>query len=456
MKAKIILTDKTHETWEEEIFPVHSMPGAVALAVGERTVSNFLGFGVAITPSSCYELMQMESGERRALLEKLYGRDGLGLRVARLCIGSSDYSPEIYSYDDVENDTALAHFSVARDERYVIPVIREILEIAPELYFFASPWSPPAWMKTGGSMCGGYMRAEFLDCYADYVLKFIEAYASYGIRVRALTPQNEPNTQQTNKMPSCVWHPDMEADFVKILRRKLDAKRLDVKIWLFDHCFSDIRRVRWQLENHEGLRESLDGVAFHYYSGAVEETACLRTLYPELGLHFTEGGPRLSDHYADDWCKWGLQIARALKAGYRSFTGWNLILNERGGPNVGPFIGTCAGLLTRDRTQNTLLYSGQYKAFAHIAPYLTPTADVYPIGVTDAFGQCLSAYPSAVQKIEGFLIVTHDERDTRVTRKIAVLVNPNARGVQAVLPLGGVNYYLELPAESIGTVILAE
>ena len=451
MKAKIFLTDKTHDMIENEVFPIHSMPGATALTVKERTVSSFLGFGVAITPSSCYELMQMDQEERHALLEKIYGRDGLSLRVARICIGSSDYSPEIYSYDEVEDDRDLAYFSIARDEKYVIPVIREILSIAPELYIFASPWSPPYWMKTGGSMCGGYMRAEYVDVYADYIVKFIEAYASHGITVRAITPQNEPNTQQTGQMPACVWHPDIEASFVKSLRKKLSLRGLDVKIWLFDHCFSDINRVTWQLAHCDGLRESLDGVAFHYYSGAVEQTACLRTTCPELSLHFSEGGPRLTDHYADDFCKWGLQIARALKVGYSSFTGWNLMLNETGGPNVGPFIGTCAGLVTRDRTQgrNALLFSGQYKAFAHIAPYLTPDAHVYPIEVSEAFGQCVSSYPSEIKEIEGFLIDAHDGK------RVAVLVNPNPRGRQCVLTVDAVTYYLELPAESIGTMVIS-
>ena len=450
MSLTFLSTDKNHRLTESEVFPIHSMPGAIALETKERTASNFLGFGVAITPSACYELMQMDKDARHALLEEIYGLDGIGLRVARICIGSSDYSPEIYSYDDFENDTALTCFSVERDEKYVIPIIREILEIAPDLFIFASPWSPPYWMKTGGSMCGGYMRAEYVDVYADYIVKFIEAYASYGIRVRALTPQNEPNTQQTGKMPACVWHPDIEAAFVKSLRKKLDARALDVKIWLFDHCFSDIERVTWQLENHQGLQEAIDGVAFHYYSGAIEKTACLRARYPELSLHFSEGGPRLSDHYEDDHCKWGLQVARALACGYSSFTGWNLMLNETGGPNVGPFIGTCAGLVTRDRTQgkNALRYSGQYKAFAHIAPYLTPSADIYPIGVTEAFGQCLSSYPSEIKPIEGFLI------DAPNGKKTAVLVNPNGRGQQCVLTLEGENYYLELAAESIGTLLI--
>jgi glucosylceramidase len=110
-------------------------------------------------------------------------------------------------------------------------MIKEILAINPELYLFASPWSPPYWMKTGGSMCGGYMREQYLDCYADYLIKFIKAYAAHGIKVSALTPQNEPDTRQYGKMAACVWHPELEARFIGILRERLVKNGLEVMIW---------------------------------------------------------------------------------------------------------------------------------------------------------------------------------------------------------------------------------
>ena len=219
MKGTMIYTDQNHEQSVHALFPSLYVPAAEALAVSQEGFLGFLGFGVAITPSSCYELSLMAPAERTALLKRIYGKDGIGLSVGRLCVGSSDYSPEIYSYDDVPFDTELSHFSVQRDEAYIIPIIQEILQINPDLYLFASPWSPPYWMKTGGSMCGGYMREEFVDCYANYMVKFIRAYAEYGIRISAITPQNEPNTQQNGQMPACIWHPEIEAKFIRILRQ---------------------------------------------------------------------------------------------------------------------------------------------------------------------------------------------------------------------------------------------
>jgi glucosylceramidase len=301
-------------------------------------------------------------------------------------------------------------------------------------------------MKTGGSMCGGFMREEFVECYADYIVKFVQAYAEHGIKISAITPQNECNTQQAGRMPACIWHPETEARFIRVLRQKLEGEALDVKIWMYDHNFNDTQRVLWSLENCEGLSEDCDGVAFHYYRGTIEQTKIVQEAFPSIELHFTEGGPRLTDHYDTDWCKWGLMMVKALKAGYRSFTGWNLMLDEMGGPNVGPFLRTCGGLVTRDSRSGELTYSGQYRAFSHIAPYITPTSLIYPISVSDAYQVPMSAYPKYPKDIEGVLI------DNRDGKKVAILINPNDYGCQVQIEVDGQLWYLELYADSILTM----
>ena len=447
MNAVRILTTKDHFEVKTEVFESLRVPGAELLRVGECCCSGFAGFGVAITPSSCYELSLMEPDERDRLLRHLYTEDGMNLSVGRLCIASSDYSPEIYSYDDTEGDIELSDFSVVRDEKYIIPIIKEILKIKPDLYLFASPWSPPYWMKTGGSMCGGYMREAYVECYADYIIKFIESYAKYGIKISAVTPQNETNTQQSGRMPACVWHPEIEAKFIRVLKNKLRERGLDVKIWMFDHSFDDVERVAWSLENCDGLSKSVDGVAFHYYGGAIEQTKVLKESFPHLPLHFTEGGPRLTDHYDTDWCKWGLMAVKALKCGYSSFTGWNLMLDEMGGPNVGPFMGICGGLVTRDSRSGELTYSGQYRAFTQITRYVNPKSKIYPLLLTDTFNLRIASYPNYNREIEGVIIDNSD-------RKVAVIVNPNDNGIQAQLELSGKLWYIELHGDSISTVII--
>jgi len=439
-------TDKTAQMNIREVFPTLTVPGAVhASPTSKPSTTGVYGFGVAITPASCYLLSKMEPEKRTEFLRYVYGRDGLNLSVARLCVGSSDYSAELYSYDDVPFDTELKHFSVARDEVYVIPMIREILKIRPDLYLYSSPWSPPAWMKTGNSMCGGHMREKYVDCYADYYIKFLEAYAAHGIHISALTPQNEPETHQSGKMPACIWHPELEAKFIQILRRKLDEKGMDVKIWLWDYRFTGVDRVLWSLEEIEGLAKACTGIGFHYYDGKIEQTLVLRERYPELELHFTEGGPRLYDHYDNDWCKWGIMMAKAMRCGYRSFTGWNLLLDETGGPNIGPYF--CGGLATKNSLTGELTYSGQSKAMAHIAPYVTPESEIYPLITDEVTCTPMFKYPKSIALMEGFLIRNKDQA-------VCVMINPDSDKKQVCLSVDDKTWYVELLPDTISTVIL--
>ena len=165
-----------------------------------------------------------------------------------------------------------------------------------------------------------------------------------------------------------------------------------------------------------------------------------------MELHFTEGGPRLTDNYETDVCKWDLMAARALNCGYKSFTGWNLMLDEMGGPNVGPFLGICGGLITRDSRDGTLTYSGQYKAFSHLAPYISKESKIYPITVTPYFGACISAYPQRKYPIEGVLI-------KNMNQTVAVLINSNNFGLQTEIEIDGTLYYVEMHADSVATIV---
>lgn len=446
MKVTQYFTTEGAELYQSPVFLSEKMSGTKKICRTQNIVSkDFLGFGVAITGSSCFNLTQMPDEERTAFLQSIYGKNGLGLSIGRLSVASSDYSAELYSYDDVEGDLKLKHFSVKRDEAYIIPMIREILKINPELYLFASPWSPPAWMKTGGSLGGGYMRREFIDCYAEYIVRFIKEYAKHGIKISALTPQNEPQTEQHGKMPACIWHPDIEAEFVTALRKKLRENSLDVKIWLHDHNFSHWKRVKWELDTHKDLQNSCDGIAFHYYGGAIEDTLPLQEDYPQLPMHFTEGGPRLYDHYDTDWCKWGTMISKVLNCGYQSFTGWNLMLDQFGGPNVGPFF--CGGLVTRNVQTNQLTYSGQYKAFSHIVRFVKPNAVIYQLNQEQQHWG-LSDFPnkpniplqaSCVQNPEGTVCY--------------FLINANAQKEQIQILENGEWYYVELLPNTVCTVV---
>lgn len=445
MKITQYFTDATHSLAKREVFPSVFMNNAITLTVGDEISRDFMGYGVAITGSSCYQLSTMSPEERRRTIEYIYGKNGVGLSVGRLTIGSSDYSAELYSYDDVEDDTALKHFSIERDKAYIIPMIKEILEVNPDMYIYAAPWSPPGWMKTSGNMCGGYMRDKYIDCYAEYLIRFVEEYEKCGIHISALTPQNEPETQQHNSMPACVWHPETEVKFISVLRKKLNERGLDTEIFLYDYNFNNWQRPMWCLDTFEDLKNECNAVSFHYYGGAIEHTAALRKAYPNLKLHFTEGGPRLFDHYDTDWCKWGIMLAKTLNCGFSSFTGWNLMLDEKGGPNIGPHF--CGGLVTKNSITGELSYSGQLKALRHFAPFMKKNSRVLSVESSE---NCENMFKYSVPSFPMHATVFDNPDGTRVY----VLVNPDNGKKQVQFIEGGSYHYAELLPDSVSTIVV--
>ncbi len=437
-------TDPGHVMQKKQVYQSMYMEGAKTLRIEKEPLSRpFEGFGVCLTEASCKNLMMMDPAERRELLRTVYTEDGLGLSVARISIGSSDYSSELYSYDDEDGDTSLEHFSVERDSKYVFPVLKEVLDICPDLYIFASPWSPPGWMKTGGGMCGGYMREEYIECYADYIIRFLCEYESRGIHVSALTVQNEPENTQQGRMAACVWHPDTEARFVCALRKKLTECGMDTRIWLLDHAFNAWHRVKWQLDTYPTLAKDSGGVAFHYYGGNIEDPEALYEKYPQMEYHFTEAGPRLYDNYDSDWCKWVNMMSRTMACGYSTFCGWNLMLDEMGGPNIGPFM--CGGLITRDTRDGSLRYSGQYRAFMQVSHFVRPGAKIYPIRVS-ANATSMTHYPKNAEGVVGCAAENTDGSF------VLLLSNHNNDKRQVQFERDGRWYYVELLANSVNTV----
>lgn len=289
------------------------------------------------------------------------------------------------------------------------------------------------------------MRREFIDCYADYIVAFLKAYEKHGIKISALTPQNEPQTEQNRTMPACIWHPDIEAEFVLTLRKKLQENGLDTKIWLFDHNFADWSRVQWMLDTHQGLSDACDGIAFHYYAGDIEDTLPLQQAYPNLPMHFTEGGPRLYDHYADDWCKWGMMMAKVLGCGYQSFTGWNLMLDSFGAPNIGPF--SCGGLITRNTQTNELSYSGQYKALMHFSKFIKKNAIIYHVEQEREKSKMYHFPKQNERPIQSACVQNEDGT------VCYFLVNPNATKAQVQFFEHHQWYYAEVLPDTVCTVV---
>lgn len=448
-KATLYLTNNYEFFGKSEITPAcGKLEAPLEVITGEPISRGFTGFGVALTGSSCYNLSRMTQAERDAFLTDIYSKDGLNLSVARLTVGVSDYSKDIYTYDDMpagETDEELKHFSIDRDREYVLPMVKQVAKLRPDMTFFSSPWTPPAWMKCGGSVSGGYMRKKYIETYARYYAKYLKAYKSEGIDIYALTPQNEPEVHHKGVSIACVWSHDDEAEFVLALKPILEKEKLDTKIWLYDHSFNGYKRVLWQFEEYPELRSAADGVAFHYYDSAMQAIKPLTDKFPELPVHFTEGGPRLYDNYSTDWCKWAKMIALALNGGCKSFTGWNLLLDETGGPNVGPF--SCGGLATLNRETHELSYSGQYRAFKHFAPFIAPESSVLKTEILDNF-RGMFAYPDTTPLLTASAVKNPDGS------KVYFLVNPAQTKKQVQLNVDGTYYYVELLPDTLATVVL--
>lgn len=330
-----------------------------------KTYQDILGFGAAFTDSACYVIDGLPADQRTALLEELFTPSAMGLNVCRTCIGASDYARVAYSYAEVPNDMELQHFSIAYDQSYIIPVLRAARDVNPDLFLFASPWSPPGWMKTSSSMLGGWMREQYLEVYARYFLRFIDEYIKAGVRIDAVTPQNEVETDQLGNMPACYWHPDFEAAFTAdYLKPLLESNYPHVKLWILDHNYQMWKRAKLMLDD-EVVKEAVDGVAFHGYQGSAEMMTMLHGEHPETHVYWTEGGPDLGETYETDWTRWGSVFTQALRNWSRSITAWNLALDEVGYPNIGPF--PCAGLVTIDSKTAEVTRSGQYWAMAHFS-----------------------------------------------------------------------------------------
>jgi glucosylceramidase len=352
-----------------------SAASAVTVDPAQRFQS-VLGFGAAFTDASCYLLSRMEAEPRRQLLQEFFGSGGLGLSLGRTCMGASDYSRSAYSYDDATApDPELKHFSIDHDRAYILPVLRQALSVQPELFLFSTPWSPPGWMKAGGSLLGGSMRKHYFPSYAQYFVKFLEGYAAAGVPIRAVTTQNEVDTDQDGRMPAALWGQEYEIGFIKgFLGPALQAARLDTKIWLLDHNYNLWGRALDMLSDPEVFKY-VDGVAWHGYMGQPDAMTRVHDRFPTRNAYWTEGGPDYTDpDYATDWTKWSGTYAQILKNRARCIVGWNLVLDENGRPNIGPF--SCGGVVTLDTKTQRLTRSGQYWAFAHYSKTVRRGAQV--------------------------------------------------------------------------------
>ncbi len=351
-----------------------------------------VGFGGAFTDASCYLLHQMPPEAQHAFLSDLYGPNGLRLSVGRTCIGASDYSTKFYTYDDASQpDPDLKEFSIEHDRAWILPTLRAARELNSDLYLFSCVWSPPGWMKTGGAVLGGSMREHWFPSHAQYFVKFLQAYAAEGVKVQAITVNNEVDTDQDGHFPATLWGQQYEIGFVvNHLGPALEQASLNTKIWILDHNYDLWGRVVDELSNSR-LYKYVDGVAWHSYAGTPDAMSRTHDMFPEKHMYFTEGGPpaHLFDPaqqqqftrapYGTDWARWSSAFTNMLRNWARMICVWNLLLDENGRPDLTnpPRPMRQGGLVSVNSKTQQLTYSGNYFAFQHYSKLIQRGARIF-------------------------------------------------------------------------------
>jgi glucosylceramidase len=349
-----------------------------------RTFQTHLGIGGAITDASAETLAKLPPGKQREILNAYYdAKTGIGYTLARTNIHSCDFSSGSYTYVS-EGDTELKSFSVEHDRQFRLPFIKAAMATAGgRLTLFASPWSPPAFMKDNRDMLhGGKLKTEFYQAWANYYAKFIKAYGAEGVPVWGVTIQNEP--MATQKWESCIYTAEEERDFLKkYLGPTLKREGLgDKKIIVWDHNRDLIyQRVSTILEDPEAAKY-VWGVGYHWYepwSGGepmFDNVKLVNETFADKHLIFTEGCADSFDFQKlSDWTlgeRYGRSMINDFNNGTVGWTDWNVLLDETGGPNhVGNF---CFAPVHADTKTGRLIYTNSYYYIGHFSKFIRPGA----------------------------------------------------------------------------------
>ncbi|RDV13009.1 glucosylceramidase [Pontibacter diazotrophicus] len=341
-----------------------------------QTYQTMDGFGYTLTGGSAMLLHQMEPAARAALLGELFrtDEDNIGVSYLRISIGASDLDDSVFSYNDLptgETDPNMDRFSLEPDRAHLIPVLKEILAINPEIKIMGSPWSPPTWMKTNNNTKGGSLKPEYHDAYARYFVKYIQGMAEEGIDIDAITIQNEPLHPGNN--PSLLMLPEQQAEFIKnSLGPAFEAANIDTKIILYDHN-ADRPDYPISIMDDPEVKKYVDGSAFHLYGGDIEALTKVHEAHPDKNLYFTEQWIGAPGNFAGDLA-WHVKnlIIGAPRNWARNVLEWNLAADPNQKPHTEGGCTKCLGAVTIDG--NTATRNPAYYIIAHASKFVRPGA----------------------------------------------------------------------------------
>lgn len=361
-------------------FPQPDEASPAVMVDPNKTFQTIEGFGGALTDASAETFAKLPESRQKELLEAYFDPDkGIGYTLCRTSIHTCDFSSVSRAYTEVAEDTLLAHFSIEQDRAFRIPFILRAMEASgDQMRLFASPWSPPGWMKTNGSMLqGGKLKPEYRDTWAQYYIRFIRAYEAEGIPIWGLTVQNEPMAKQT--WESCIYTAAEERDFVRDhLGPALESAGLSrVKLMIWDHNRGILYQRAKVVYDDSLASQYVWGTGFHWYVGDhFENVRLVHDAFPDKKLIFTEGCVSSFDPDRIDEWQWGERYAESVLMDLNHWTNgwvdWNVLLDERGGPNhVGNF---CFAPVHADTEKGTLHYMNSYYYLGHFSKFIRPGA----------------------------------------------------------------------------------
>ena len=367
-------------------FSNHHSPSLRTVTIDPYTAYQTMdGFGAAITGSAAYLLQHADESDRNALLNDLFTSSGINLSIVRHTIGASDFSvdangnPSSYTYDDTngEPDYDMNYFSIDKDKD-LVKSLQEILSLNSDLQVMGTPWTAPAWMKFGEKTLNGwyldYTNNKVYEAYADYFVRYIQAYKNNGIDINAITVQNEPEFTSSS-YPSMSMGAAEQAKFVgQYLGPAFQENNLDTKIIGFDHNWDGATQYTSSLYEDNTASEYIDGAAFHCYEGNPAAMSQVHENFPSKHIYLTEcSSGKWSESFADNF-SW--QMSNLIIGGPRNWAEavlmWNIVLDENSGPANGG-CSICTGLLTLDKTGNATK-NAEYYALGHASKFVQHNA----------------------------------------------------------------------------------